>query len=281
MNVSFWGTRGSLATPGRATLRYGGNTSCVQVTGPQGTVLVLDAGTGIRELGASLPPGLKRVDVLLSHLHMDHIQGLGFFAALYNPNMEVHIWGPASVTLHLPARLIRYLSPPLFPVHMRDLPSKLFLHDAARMDEQIGEFRVKSVLVCHPGPTVGFRIEGAAGSVCYLPDHEPILGAEKFVNDPAWISGMAVAEGVDMLIHDSQYTDEEYRARVGWGHSSMRQAIRFANLAGIGSLVAFHHDPLHNDDVLEEMHRSVIAELSPSYPITVASEGSTLAVQRR
>lgn len=281
MNVAFWGTRGSLATPGRATLRYGGNTSCVQITGPQGTVLVLDAGTGIRELGASLPPGLKRVDVLLSHLHMDHIQGLGFFAALYNPNMEVHIWGPASVTLRLTARLNRYLSPPLFPIHMRDLPCKLFVHDASRLDEEIGEFRVKSVLVCHPGPTVGYRIEGASGSVCYLPDHEPILGAEKFVNDPAWISGMKVAGGADMLIHDSQYTDDEYRARIGWGHSSMRQAIQFANLAGIGSLVAFHHDPLHHDDLLEQLHRGVIEELAPDYPVTIATEGASLPVIRR
>lgn len=164
---------------------------------------------------------------------------------------------------------------------MRDLPCKLFVHDASRLDEEIGEFRVKSVLVCHPGPTVGYRIEGASGSVCYLPDHEPILGAEKFVNDPAWISGMKVAGGADMLIHDSQYTDDEYRARIGWGHSSMRQAIQFANLAGIGSLVAFHHDPLHHDDLLEQLHRGVIEELAPDYPVTIATEGASLPVIRR
>lgn len=282
MKATFWGTRGSLATPGRDTLRYGGNTSCVEVRGGEnGTVLVLDAGTGIRELGAALPRGLKRVDVLLSHLHMDHIQGLGFFSALYNPEMEVHVWGPASATLQLPARLKRYLSPPLFPVHMRDLPCKLTVHDASRMDVDIGGFRVRSVLVCHPGPTVGFRIESSEGSLCYLPDHEPILGAEKFVNDPAWISGMAVAEGVDLLIHDSQYTDQEYLTRIGWGHSSMRQTLKFADLASIGTLAAFHHDPTHRDDDLEKMHADIIAEVAPKYPVVVAREGLSIDVVPR
>ena len=116
MNVTLWGTRGSLATPGAATARYGGNTSCVGVIGSDGTVLVLDAGTGIRGLGMTIHASVRRVDILLTHLHMDHIQGLGFFCAIYNPDIEVHIWGPASTTLTLPSRLKRYLSPPLFPV---------------------------------------------------------------------------------------------------------------------------------------------------------------------
>src|SRR5437660_365900 len=118
VKVTLWGTRGSLAAPGPDTARYGGNTSSVAVTGTDGTVLALDAGTGIRRLGGSLPRSLHRVDVLLTHLHMDHIQGLGFFAPLYNPKAEVHIWGPTSATLSLQVRLIRYLSPPLFPVHL-------------------------------------------------------------------------------------------------------------------------------------------------------------------
>src|ERR1041384_45521 len=116
MKVVMWGTRGSLATPGRDTARYGGNTSCVEVIGEAGARLVRDAGTGIRALGMALPPRLRRVDVLLTHLHMDHIQGLGFFDPLFNPAMEVHIWGPASATLSLRGRLMRYLSAPLFPV---------------------------------------------------------------------------------------------------------------------------------------------------------------------
>jgi phosphoribosyl 1,2-cyclic phosphodiesterase len=228
-----------------------------------------------------LPEGLKRVDVLLSHLHMDHIQGLGFFSALYDPEMEVHVWGPASVTLDLRSRLVRYLSPPLFPVHMRDLPCKLFIHDGSKMDEQIGEFRVQSSLVCHPGPTVGFRISGARGSVAYLPDHEPMLGAAKFLEDRGWISGMGIAQAVDMLIHDSQYTDDEYLSRVGWGHSSMTQAMEFARIAEAGTFVPFHHDPAHKDDDLDRMYRSAIGELKPRFPVTPAKEGDTLRVVKR
>jgi len=122
MQVTLWGTRGSLATPGPEMARYGGNTSCVGVVGREGTVLVLDAGTGIRRLAATIPESLRRVDILLTHLHMDHIQGLGFFAPLYRPDVEVHIWGPGSATLRLQARLMRYLSPPLFPVSLSELP---------------------------------------------------------------------------------------------------------------------------------------------------------------
>src|SRR5262249_62260222 len=127
-----YGVPGSRAPPGPAPARYGGSTSCVRVTGRDGPVLALDAGTGIRSLALELPAGLSRVDVLLTHLHMDHIIGLGFFGPLYNPEMEVHIWGPASATLSLEARLRRYLAPPLFPVRLRDLPCRLELHSHCR-----------------------------------------------------------------------------------------------------------------------------------------------------
>jgi len=129
MDVTLWGTRGSLATPGPETARYGGNTSCVGVRGGDGTLLVLDAGTGIRRLGGTLDASLKRVDILLTHLHMDHIQGLGFFAPLYRPGVEVNIWGPVSSKLTLRERIMRYLSPPLFPVSLRELPCELSLHE--------------------------------------------------------------------------------------------------------------------------------------------------------
>ncbi|MGH9002901.1 MAG: MBL fold metallo-hydrolase, partial [Acidimicrobiia bacterium] len=128
MKLTVWGTRGSLPSPRPGTARYGGNTSCVQLEMADGSAVVLDAGTGIRRLGASVRPDAGRVDVLLTHLHMDHIQGLGFFKPLDQPGQEVHIWGPPSTTLDLRARLSRYLSPPLFPVRLRDLPCRLTLH---------------------------------------------------------------------------------------------------------------------------------------------------------
>src|SRR5579864_4598806 len=127
MRVTFWGTRGSLPCPDPETSRLGGNSSCVEVEGGDGTVLVLDAGTGIRLLGRKLSGSRKRVDILLTHLHMDHIQGLGFFAPIYQPGLEVHIWGPPSTTQPLLERLARYLSPPLFPVHLRDVPSQIYI----------------------------------------------------------------------------------------------------------------------------------------------------------
>ena len=130
MDVTLWGTRGSLASPGPDTARHGGNTACVEVRAHD-HVLVLDAGTGIRRMGANLPSDLRRIDLLLTHLHMDHIQGLGFFAPLYQDGMEVHVWGPASTTLSLRTRLSRYLSPPFFPVHLRDLACRLTLRAAA------------------------------------------------------------------------------------------------------------------------------------------------------
>src|SRR5246127_4484540 len=141
MQATLWGTRGSLATPGPDTARYGGNTSCVAVRGREGPIVVLDAGTGLRRMAATIDASVRRVDVMLTHLHMDHIQGLGFFAPLYDPDVETHLWGPASTTLDLRARLMRYLSPPLFPVHLRDL-RRLVLHDLPSGPFDVGEFRI-------------------------------------------------------------------------------------------------------------------------------------------
>lgn len=274
MKITLWGTRGSLAAPGPETARYGGNTSCVEVQGNDGTVLILDAGTGLRRLGLSLPRTLHRIDILLTHLHMDHIQGLGFFAALRNPEIEAHIWGPGSTTLDLRARLIRYLSPPLFPVHLRDLPNTI-LHEVPRGDFDIGEFHISTALVCHPDPTVGYRIESPDATLTYLPDHEPALGTEKFPLSPDWTSGYKLAAGSDILIHDAQFTDEEYRTRVGWGHSSLAQALDFARLAGVKSFVPFHHDPSHTDEVLDDLIHASIDLARPGFAVMPGIEGAT------
>lgn len=253
MRITLWGTRGSLAAPGPDTVRYGGNTSCVEVRGADGALLVLDAGSGIRCLAAALEPGSRRVDILLTHLHMDHIQGLGFFPLLDQPGREVHIWGPSSTTLDLRARLARYLSPPLFPIRLRDLPCHLTLHDVWPEPFAIGQFEIHAALVCHPGPTVGYRITNGSVAIAYLPDHEPALGAHRFPDAPDWTSGFDLAAGVDLLIHDAQYTAAEYAQRVGWGHSAMPHALRFAAAVGARRLVTFHHDPGHDDATLDRL----------------------------
>jgi ribonuclease BN (tRNA processing enzyme) len=275
VKVTPYGVRGSLAAPGPATARYGGNTSCVRVTGPDGTVLVLDAGTGIRSLALELPPGLRRVDVLLTHLHMDHIIGLGFFGPLYHSEMEVHIWGPASATLSLEARLRRYLAPPLFPVLLRDLPCRLELHHTGRGWFSIGAFRVRAARVCHPGPTVGYRIETERSSLAYLPDHEPALGARRFPVGAEWTSGFDLAQGSDLLLHDAQYTRDEYPRHVGWGHSAIHDTLAFARLSGVRHLVPFHHDPGRDDAALEAAIGTAVADMSPDFPVTAAAEGKT------
>ena len=273
MKVTPYGVRGSVAAPGPATARYGGNTSCVRVTGPDGTVLVLDAGTGIRTLGRELPPELRRVDVLLTHLHMDHIIGLGFFGPLFDSSMEVHIWGPASATLSLDARLRRYLAPPLFPVLLRDLPCRLELHHTGRGRFSIGAFTVRAARVCHPGSTLGYRIETERASLAYLPDHEPALGARRFPLEPEWTSGLDLARGVDLLLHDAQYTREEYPRHVGWGHSTIHDALAFARLAGVKHLVPFHHDPGRDDAALEAAVEAAVRDVRPEFSVTPAAEG--------
>lgn len=273
MKVKLWGSRGSIAAPGPETNRYGGNTSCVSIEGAQGSLLVLDAGTGVRRLSAVIPRTMRRVNILLTHLHLDHIQGLGFFGPLRQPDCEVHIWGPASTTLSLRDRLSRYLSPPLFPVYMRDMTSKLQLHEVATETFSIGEFTVTSAPVVHMDPTVGFRVESGGKTVTYLPDHEPALGNEGFSTGAEWTSGYDLAAESDLLIHDAQYTPEEYIMYMGFGHSSMEQAFQFATLANTKHLIPFHHDPTHGDDQLDKLYEQQIELMQPGYKVTPGAEG--------
>jgi phosphoribosyl 1,2-cyclic phosphodiesterase len=277
VKVRFWGTRGSIASAGPETARYGGNTSCVEVLGEDGTRLVLDAGTGIRQLGAAMPPGAGTVHVLLSHLHMDHIQGLGFFGPLFQPSVDAHIWGPPSATLDLRTRLSRYLSPPLFPVQLRDLGSRFELHNAPEEPLMIGGLEVTAASVIHPGATVGYRIRDGGTTMAYLPDHEPALGSRSFPDADAWTSGHALAEDVDLLVHDCQYLPEERAERIGWGHSSTTEAAAFAGRARVRRLALFHHDPSHDDATLDRLVAEV-ADAAAGIEVTGAREGETISL---
>lgn len=278
MKVTLWGTRGSLAAPGPETNRYGGNTPCVEVRGEDGSVLVLDAGTGIRRLGDAIVDEIDRVDLLLTHLHMDHIQGLGFFEPFFRPNIDVHLWGPSSTQLDLHARLSRYLSPPLFPVRLRDLACKLTLHDVVSVGSfETGPFKIEAELVCHPGPTVGYRIEENGATLVYLPDHEPALGDDDFPGDPDFVPGLGLARDADLLIHDAMFTSEEYPRHIGWGHPSLEQTLAFARAAGVKRLVTFHHDPSHTDAELERQFEAASAGAWP-FELLRGLEGTTFQV---
>jgi phosphoribosyl 1,2-cyclic phosphodiesterase len=268
MKITLWGTRGSLPSPGPETVRYGGNTSCVEVRSNDGTLLVLDAGTGLRRLGNVIEPDIVRIDILLTHLHMDHIQGFGFFGPLFRPGLDVHVYGPPSTTHDLRTRLTKYLSPPLFPVRLRDLPARLSLHDVPMEPFSVNGLRVEASSISHPGPTVGYRISDRSGTLVYMPDHEPALGVEKFPLPADWTSGTALAAGADLLIHDSQYTLWEYADHVGWGHSAIEHAVAFAAVAKVKRLLTFHHDPGHSDEMVDRMEQAVRTQPLPFELIT-------------
>lgn len=259
MKVTLWGTRGSIATGGADTVRYGGDTSAVEVRSDDGRFLVLDGGSGLRPIDTN---GVTdRIDILLSHLHMDHVQGLPFFGPLLDPEFEVHVWGPVSTTRSLRERLSRYLSPPLFPVRIRDLRN-VFFHDVVPGRFHLGSIEVCADLISHPGSTLGYRLVENGAVLAYIPDHEPAFGTIRFPQEPEWTSGFDLAMGADVLIHDAQYSEAEYETRQGWGHSSVNHLAAFANMTGARSVVTFHHDPGHDDATLDALHERLSAMLT-------------------
>ncbi|MGH2760390.1 MAG: MBL fold metallo-hydrolase [Actinomycetota bacterium] len=253
MRIRVWGCRGSLAAPGPDTVKYGGNTSTVEVRLDDGTLVILDAGTGIRELGKHLAGSepVKKINLFLTHLHLDHVEGIGFFSAIWNPDVELHIWGPPSPLRSLQDRLATLMSPPLFPVHLADVPCRPIYHDVPDEEFTIGGARIYVQGVAHRGSTVGYRFEENGRSFAYIPDHEPSLGVDLESVEPEWVSGFPVAHGVDVLFHDSQYTEEEYPTHRAWGHSSIAHTVAFAQMMKVRNLVLFHHDPGHSDEELE------------------------------
>lgn len=275
MKIKLWGVRGSVTTTDPETAFYGGNTSCVEVL-QDDWQLVFDGGSGLQKLNAVHQPVAKRIDILLTHLHMDHIQGLGFFKALFEPGMDVHIWGPVSSSQTLHTRLSRYLSPPLFPVLIRDLPCKLTLHEIANSHFTIGPFNIQSEYIIHPGPTVGFRVSTGKSVFTYIPDHEPALGEKGIIPDTKWISGYNLAAGADLLLHDAQYTAAEYKAKKGWGHSSINDAALFASMAGVKHVLFAHHDPFRTDDQLNEMFAAFKIENKYPFKNELAREGMVI-----
>ena len=279
MRLTIWGCRGSVPAPGDATVHHGGNTSCVEVRLDDGSVLVLDAGTGLRPLGGDLAArGVRRLHLLLTHLHLDHLEGLRFFAPLWDAGVTIDIWGPSSPVSTLQERIARSFSPPLFPLELRDIRAHVTFRDVPREPWTVAGLNLTASLVVHPGPTVGYRLDDGARVVAYIPDHEPALtGIAGRARQ--WISGAGIGEDVDLLFHDAQYFPEEYGDRVGWGHSSVDAAVEFAHAVGARRLLLFHHEPEHSDADLERLEqRAMTLAGRNGLEAAIAREGMVVEV---
>ena len=298
MHVVFWGTRGSIPTPGPSTVRYGGNTACVEVRTSSGTLLILDSGTGIRELGLRLlrQGGPVAGHILLGHTHWDHISGFPFFTPAFMSGNSFRIFGARDLDRSLQSVLAGQMHQTYFPVPLGDLRAELRFEE---LDE--GEFQVEDVLIRthylnHTSVCMGYRLEADGASVAYISDHEPyglspgraggaapaigrgLRGAPMHGGDRRLID---FVRGVDLLIQDTQYTPEEYGQRRGWGHGTTDYVTDVAVAAGARRLALFHHEPTHSDDQVDQMvqycrDRARAAGVDPE--IFGAAEGQRLAL---
>lgn len=277
MKVVLHGTRGAYPSSSVENQTYGGNTPCIEIIEGEDR-LIVDAGTGI--VGLDFNPILtaKRMNILLTHLHMDHIQGLAFCKPLFHPEMEVNIWGPGGSTESLQTRLNRFMSPPLFPIPIRDIPSKINIQEISDGEMELGPFRIKGEFISHPGPTLGYRISCGSKTVAYLPDHEPVIGKPHLFPEDNWVSGFSLAYKSDLLIHDSQYSRNEYMDKVGWGHSSIAMAAEFCSRTESRRLILFHHDPGHSDTRRTEMFREFMMQSEYDFPIELAVQGQEIEI---
>lgn len=274
MKITIWGCRGSMPSPGFEKNKYGGNTSCVHIE-HNDTCLILDGGSGIQKLGKTLDPEISEINILLTHLHIDHIMGLGYFDPFYNPNCTINIWGPSGSSESLLVRLRRYFSPPFFPVRLNELPAKINIKEIDNSIFQIDDFTIQSEYLCHPGATVGYRCELDGSIISYIPDHEPALGSSDFPNSSEWCSGYNISKGADLMFHDSQYNTDEYNRRIGWGHSSIDDAIDFATLSKVKKMVLFHHDPVNTDAQLETMVNNCLNDKNIDFDLVIGKENDT------
>ena len=271
IRVTFWGVRGSIACAGPDTARYGGNTACVEVRcGPHR--FVLDAGTGIRPLGLSMAAEAEApIDLRFSHTHIDHVVGLPFFAPAMTAGRPIALWaGHLLPSLTLEAALRRLMAPPLFPVPVDIFAADLTFHDfrAGDLLQPRPGVRVRTAPLPHPDGATGYRIEHEGRAVAYVTDLEHRPG----ILDKAVVD---LVRGADVMIYDASYTDEEFPARIGWGHSTWQEALRIADAAAVARVVLFHHDPAHDDTAMDRI-ASAAAERRPG--TLVAREGLALSL---
>lgn len=284
-SIRFRGVRGSIPSPAAGNLRYGGNTACVEVRAGE-QLLVLDAGSGLRLLGDDLLGEANgeaiRASVLLSHSHWDHIQGLLFFSPIYSAQNRIRILGAHGRADLLQKALTNQMNSLHFPVGIEAMKAFDAVEELARGVNDLGNFRVRTTELNHPGGCTGFRIETAAGSLAYLPDHEPYSKRSGDYDAGLAQRGLAAfISGVDVLILDTQYTEEEYAGRVGWGHGCLPDSVKLALEAGVSRLVLFHHDPSHDDERIDRMTATAHEQAAGSdLAIAAASENEVITLRR-
>lgn len=286
MKIRFRGVRGSTPSPGSSTARYGGNTSCIEVRAGS-EILILDAGTGIRSLGADLMKefGSRPIDasILISHTHWDHIQGLPFFAPAFAANNRIRVIAPGNQAATLKRALANQMEPIHFPVGVEHMAGLGEVEELVSNTAIIGAFKISVTELNHPGGCAGFRVEANGVSLAYLPDHEPFC-ARGVVPKTAAAQSRAEAltefvQGVDLLIVDAQYTAAEYPQRVGWGHGCLPNTVALAADAGVKQLALFHHDPAHDDHEIDAMLESARELALPNGMfISAATENETITL---
>ncbi len=283
--ITFWGVRGSVPTPGPATVRYGGNTSCVEVRA-DGQIIVLDAGTGIRALGLELAREFKGepidMTLLITHTHWDHIQGFPFFLPAYQPKNTIRVLGYEGARKGLGSTLAGQMESPYFPIALQQMPGNVVIEELQGFSFQLGPIHATASTVNHPGIAVGYRLATSGGSVAYLPDNEPFheSGSDQKQVDLQNQKLIDFIADADVLIIDSQYEAEEYRHHVGWGHGCVDDVVRLAILARVKRLYLFHHDPDHDDARIDAMLARARKQAHGSgTEVFAATEGETVTLK--
>jgi phosphoribosyl 1,2-cyclic phosphodiesterase len=277
LNVSFYGTRGSTPCPSEANRRYGGNTSCVALESTGHDPIVLDLGTGLRFFGETQPDdGSFRGAALVTHLHWDHVQGLPFFTPILRPGAQFDIYGPPQAGSTLSDAFHRFICPPFFPVTVEQLYGQMTFYDAGDTDLVLDGAKVRVRPVPHVGANNGYRVEMGGASVAYLSDHQMPLDGTHSVSEDV----LELCDGVDVLIHDAQYTPEEFAEKAHWGHCTVDYAVFVAREAGAKRLVLFHHDPARTDDQLDVLLDRARDQASATAvsEVVAAYEGLTISL---